>query len=167
MVTLASTLDLRPGRGTAVPDSVTPTLARPFILIDDDDIFLLLHTRFLSKYLPGSQVDCYSNPSLGLDSISRLIEYVAANGQNSEEPPTVVLLDLRMPQLSGWDVLDALLQRFDPTLISNTVHIYLLSSSDDPRDRQKAAQYSIVKNYFVKPLSQELLLTHFGSDARS
>lgn len=63
--------------------------------------------------------------------------------------PDVILLDLNMPIMDGWQFLDELVK------IPNAerIPIYIVSSSVDRRDIDKAKTYKIVNNYIIKPFS--------------
>ena len=60
-----------------------------------------------------------------------------------------------MPVMNGWDFL----QRFNQfdTAIKDRVKIYILSSSDDRRDLDKAKSDPNVIDYLVKPLTRETI----------
>lgn len=62
----------------------------------------------------------------------------------------IVLLDLNMPVLDGWGFLD----RIESDLLKDlqSLSLYILSSSTDKGDVEKAKQYSIVKKFYHKPL---------------
>ncbi len=60
-----------------------------------------------------------------------------------------------MPILNGWNFLE----RFDKFSdhIKKQLTIYILSSSVDWSDKEKAQANPYVKDYLVKPLSREIL----------
>ena len=63
------------------------------------------------------------------------------------EKPDVVLLDLRMPGLSGWEVLTQLRK----ANILAATFVAILSNSNSPSDRSEA-QVRGAHSYFVKPM---------------
>ncbi|MEJ7663145.1 MAG: hypothetical protein WKG07_28185 [Hymenobacter sp.] len=65
--------------------------------------------------------------------------------------PHVVLLDLNMPLLSGWDVLEAL-KPLEARLLGRCV-VYVLTSSLAPADAARARQYPLVAGFLDKPLN--------------
>jgi CheY-like chemotaxis protein len=72
------------------------------------------------------------------------------------ESTSIILLDLNMPIMSGWEFLE----RFEELdeIIKKQVKIYILSSSVDPRDKERAGKNKDVEDYIVKPLTKEIVL---------
>lgn len=62
--------------------------------------------------------------------------------------PSLVLLDLNMPDISGWDFLD---QLKEAGINSNVI---ILTSSDSQQDKATASRYPEIKEYLVKPLGK-------------
>ncbi|NLI73322.1 MAG: response regulator [Euryarchaeota archaeon] len=60
--------------------------------------------------------------------------------------PDLIVLDIKMPKMDGLDFLKVL--RNDPDL--NAATVVILTSSDDPRDREMARYLGVI-NYFTKP----------------
>ncbi len=63
--------------------------------------------------------------------------------------PDVILLDLNMPIMDGWQFLDEFLKVPD----SEKIPIYIVSSSVDSRDIERAKTYKMVGQYIIKPFS--------------
>lgn len=64
--------------------------------------------------------------------------------------PDLLLLDINMPVMDGWQFLDELeLVKGQLTKIPT---IYLISSSEWPGDRSKARTYPVVKEFKSKPI---------------
>jgi two-component system chemotaxis response regulator CheY len=76
--------------------------------------------------------------------------------QDATKPQTVLFLDINMPVLTGWDFLAAF-EKFSAT-VKERIKIYMLSSSVDQRDKDRAASNQYVKDYIVKPLSKDRLM---------
>ncbi|TQO38336.1 response regulator receiver domain-containing protein [Arenibacter algicola] len=111
-------------------------------IIDDDPIFvfgskiLLRNNSFASDYL------ICQNGKEALDVITPLIE-------SEESLPEVIFLDLNMPIMDGWEFLD----EFGKLSEENNIRIYILSSSVDSRDIERAKNYGMVNGFIAKPLT--------------
>jgi CheY-like chemotaxis protein len=84
-----------------------------------------------------------------------------STAKNLEQKPTVLLLDINMPLMSGWEFLE----RFDNMKdeVKNLFRIYILSSSVDPRDKQRSYANKNVKAFLVKPLVKDNVVDILGS----
>jgi CheY-like chemotaxis protein len=123
------------------------TIPQRFLLIDDDPSNNLLTKISIKKTIEGADVVDYTMPENGIQFI--VDEY-------TENPvQTVLFLDINMPTLSGWDVLDKFAEM--PELIVPNFSIFILSSSVDPSDKEKAATSPLVKGYLEKPLTRDVL----------
>ena len=111
-------------------------------IIDDDPIFvfgskvLLKNNSFASDYL------VCQNGKEALDVITPLIE-------SEEGFPEVIFLDLNMPIMDGWEFLD----EFGKLSGEKGIRIYILSSSVDSRDMERAKNYGMVNGFIAKPLT--------------
>ena len=83
-----------------------------------------------------------------------VIEYLTVTNQGGNIRPAVIVLDLNMPQINGFEVLTWLLTQ--PEL--NGVHRGVLSASNDERDRDRAQMLGSLF-YVVKPFSFDDLIT--------
>ncbi len=111
-------------------------------IIDDDKLLHRATELLLSKVSPDTTILHYYS---GLEAL----EYLQ---QNPAEEPDVILLDLNMPIMDGWQFLDALVD--DPRFETKNWKIYICSSSMDPRDIQKANDYDQVYGYLGKPITR-------------
>lgn len=117
------------------------------VVIDDDPISLLICERIIKKYNFSDKVTAFKN---GVDALNYL--------KNSNiEDEHLILLDINMPDYSGWDFLDD----FDQMMRHHekNIIIAMLSSTFDPYDFEKANSYSSVNNFFTKPLTVENLFS--------
>ncbi|MGH1362417.1 MAG: response regulator [Calditrichia bacterium] len=67
-------------------------------------------------------------------------------------PPQIILLDINMPLMNGFDFLEKLT---DKKLNEEPLIVIMLTSSNNDLDKKKAKKFPMVKDYFVKPLKEE------------
>ena len=120
-------------------------------IIDDDPIFRFGTKKMMEKAQFPLDFLVYKNGQEAYDDLAQKIE-------QRINLPDVILLDLNMPIMDGWQFLD----EFSKILTSERIPIYIVSSSVDRRDIEKAKSYDIVINYLIKPFSvlaiKELLI---------
>jgi len=108
-------------------------MAEPKILIiDDDDLSSELVSRALRKTAPHLRVVAAEDGQAGIEALSGV----------SDEPcerPLLILLDLNMPRMNGFEFLEEM--RGDPALRKNVVFIF--STSEDEEDRDRAYDYDV------------------------
>lgn len=115
-----------------------------FIVIDDNPIDLLVASRLL-EYTFGVGVISLRGSKEGLEFFK--------NHKVSEN--TIILLDIKMPELDGFQFLDHF-EYFKESFRQNS-RIFLLSSSLDPTDIERAARHKLVVKMLNKPLNIEEL----------
>jgi CheY-like chemotaxis protein len=121
----------------------------PYIVIDDDVLNNMICKITLEMALGAVQVETFSNAEIAL-------EFIRSNYEDpTDDVVTLILLDINMPIMSGWEFLDSF-DDFSDT-IKKQFRIYLLSSSVDDRDKEKAKQNKNVIDYLSKPLSKEMV----------
>ena len=120
------------------------------VLIDDDFAINYFHKRLFLKLELGVNVFTFSNSNAALDGIIKLED------THSESDLVYVFLDINMPEVDGW----AFLEKFNKIneLIKFEVKIFILSSSINPEDVEKAKNNNLITNYFAKPLMMDGIL---------
>lgn len=109
------------------------------ILVDDDPIVILLQKKLMEKAGISHKVISFNN---GEDVIEFLSE--KESGSNY-----LMFLDINMPGLSGWEVLDKL-EGMD---IPFGLKVIIITSSIEDADRFKAKSYDRIVDFWVKPFS--------------
>ena len=123
-----------------------------FIVIDDDRINNMICLKIIELTIPGSSVKTFTEPGKGLEHI--LSTYSGNNARNA-----ILFLDINMPLLSGWDVLEHI--NDFPAVVRERLKIFMLSSSVTPHDREQAEDHPLVSGYIAKSLSQAKLKVIF------
>jgi CheY-like chemotaxis protein len=128
---------------------INPGMKHHFIVIDDDKINNVTCRRVIINTLADAYVQTFTDPEIAL-------EYLSTMRAESAGAEIILLLDITMPKLTGWDFLDAF-EHFDPDLKAR-FKIYMLSSSGDEKDKARAATYKNVCGYIEKPFSSNVSL---------
>ncbi len=133
------------------------------LLVDDDKICSFLHSELLQEMDIARQVVTLSNGRLALQYVQQ--HCLAAPPGESGVCPDLILLDLHMPVMDGFEFLQELTRLGLAALIRDSVVV--LTTSDNAGDQWEADQLR-VKDYLVKPLTPEslsdFLNRHYGAN---
>lgn len=116
------------------------------LVIDDDDINIFIIKKIVEK--TGFDIDMVSK-SNGQQAIDYIKNAIDAN----EVLPNLILIDINMPVMNGWEFIEA----YQKLGIEMPVDLYILSSSVYENDIEKTKSYDSVKGFISKPLSMERL----------
>jgi CheY-like chemotaxis protein len=106
-------------------------------LVDDDPNFGFVAEMLFRRFQEQADLNIYQVPQTFLEHVEEQADC------------DILLLDINMPQLNGWEVLDSLESLADPPTI------YMLSSSIDKHDINRAQKHKLVRAYLAKPLTTE------------
>ncbi|MES2810828.1 MAG: response regulator [Bacteroidota bacterium] len=112
-------------------------------IIDDDPIFVYVLKKLLQKHENFGKVVDFKDGNEALELIFA----------KDAELPCVILLDINMPLIDGWQFLEQLQE----TELKNELNVFIMSSSIDANDIEKSKQYSIVKDFVSKPINHDKL----------
>ena len=118
------------------------------IMIDDDLIAIKIGDHVIKRTLPNIDVCSFTSPEAGLEFIR--IEY----GVNPVK--TILFLDINMPVMSGWGVLDKL-GNYE-ALIKEHLPIYICSSSISFHDTMLSSRHPLVTGFVEKPMTKQKLM---------
>lgn len=117
------------------------------VLIDDDPISTFVTESLIARYIKKPcKIFKFERAKDALQKIYMI-------------NPNYLFLDLNMPEMNGWDFLENF------TCDKTNAEIYILSSSVDKRDINKAYTYAHVKKYLSKPLISKYIHTIFNQTA--
>lgn len=119
-----------------------------FVLIDDDPVSNMLAKNIIRRHFESTEFSVFTDPEEALAFLEKITS------------PVLVLLDINMPTLSGWDVLDRI--ELFPKQTNNMLQIYIVSSSIDIDDHDRASQNHLVLGYLEKPVTTAQIMRHFA-----
>jgi response regulator RpfG family c-di-GMP phosphodiesterase len=109
-----------------------------YVAVDDDAFNNMLCSMVIEDTLGAVDIKTFTKPEEGLAYLENV------------ESPTVLFLDINMPTLTGWEFLE--LYEKVSEKVKRYLSIYILSSSLDQRDKNKANANKYVKGFISKPL---------------
>ena len=107
-------------------------------IVDDDLVIGYITRRMLINADPTLKITEYLSAKMALEKL-RL----------DPTPPDILLLDINMPGINGFEFLDALNE------MNCFVNVYMYSSSIDPDDVKRARSYPMVRDFLSKPVDGE------------
>jgi CheY-like chemotaxis protein len=110
------------------------------IQIDDDFINNMANERLMRKLGLSFEITNFLDPTEALKYL-----------ETTEEHFDLILLDINMPRINGWEFLN----RFE--LLNKKYPIVMLTSSMDPNDQKRANASPLLSGFYVKPLSKEMV----------
>ena len=114
-------------------------------VIDDDKVFHFIIKKLFSKNNIDVSPSFYLN---GLEALEEIKEKISMGASL----PDLILLDINMPIMDGWQFLDEF-RKTKKESKGQTI-IYLVSSSDSTSDMNKAKEYQDeIEDYFFKPMT--------------
>ncbi|MBN8568792.1 MAG: response regulator [Ignavibacteria bacterium] len=124
---------------------------RFFIVVDDDPMNNKICQFIIKQVHDSANVKVFTQGEAALSYITN--EY----SKQKNTKAAVLFLDLNMPVMTGWEFLERY-KELDSE-IQNNFKIYILSSSVDERDKERAAREPVIKGFISKPISKEIILS--------
>jgi CheY-like chemotaxis protein len=132
--------------------------AKAVLVVEDDEDDFFLTDRTLRRFTTGKV--------LHVENGRAAIEYLLGQGGYADRVrfplPEIMFLDLKMDQVNGHEVLAAVRENPPKPLPK----IFVLTGSNEPKDRELVKNSGVAAGYLVKPLSAEHLTSIFGPPLR-
>ncbi len=115
-------------------------------IVDDDYSSIFIAQEYLYHCLPNASISGHVNPQEAINALCK------------KDDLDLLFLDLKMPNLDGFRFLELWSE-----LENSKTRVYVLTSSIDPKDKERALNYPSVNGYFTKPLTTENIHTAMRS----
>ncbi len=113
------------------------------MVVDDSALERFLAETIMKGARFAEKVISFNN---GPDALAHL--------QKTEQLPDVILLDIQMPLMTGFEFLEEYMQL--PENIQQHCKVVMFSSTLADEDMTRIKQYPFVKKYFSKPLAEDM-----------
>jgi CheY-like chemotaxis protein len=118
-----------------------------FFLIDDDTTSNFLYENLLKKSGLTKNIKVFNYANIALNELKQL------SLANPVHFPDLILLDIQMPYMNGWQFLEEFQNL--PETVLDKCKLFMFSSSADPQDVEKSKTYKVVRGFIPKPLTIE------------
>ncbi len=117
------------------------------LLVDDDLTVNYFHNRLLQSFFDKDKIETCLNGKTALELLQNM------KGTIDKDEHVIILLDLNMPVMNGWEFLAEFY--YLKTELNFNCTIYIVTSSLNPDDKKNCITYTDVKKYLSKPLSKK------------
>jgi len=118
-------------------------------VIDDDPIYQIIVSKIISKSELFLSFSSFENGKIAIDTLKKMLD-------KNEVLPNIILLDINMPIMDGWEFMDEMVLL--KSKINNPIQIYIVSSSIALEDKNKAKEYPEIIAYLSKPITTNDLI---------
>jgi CheY-like chemotaxis protein len=124
-------------------------------VVDDDAIYQIIVNKIIQRSEMFSAISSFKNGKDAIDSLHNSLE-------NNELLPDIILLDINMPIMDGWEFMEEM--GLLKSQISKQIIIYIVSSSIAVEDKNKSKTYPDILGYLSKPITTNDLILVASND---
>lgn len=114
-------------------------------VIDDDAIYQIIINKIIQRSELFSTTTSFKNGKEAIDNLHDNLN------NNIEALPDIILLDINMPIMDGWEFMEKM--GLIKSKFSKNITVYIVSSSIASEDKNKSKTYSDILGYLSKPVT--------------
>lgn len=119
-----------------------------FIIIDDSQLDCFIGEKIIQNSGTFSSIKSYTQPTEAFEEIKK-------SEPITEEPITIIVLDIQMPIMNGFQFVEAFEQL--PENIQSKYAIFMYSSSNNENDKNRMRNHPSIRKFYSKPISKEII----------
>jgi CheY-like chemotaxis protein len=116
---------------------------RIMVFVDDDSVQNMINKRILKRMNLEVETVFFDKPYEAIDWLST-------------NHADMVLLDINMPEMDGWNFLNHLEKR------GIDVNVKMVTASVDPVDLKRSKEFTQISGFLIKPLKEDTYLKLLG-----
>lgn len=124
-------------------------------IVDDDAIYQIIANKIIQRSDMFSAISSFKNGKEAIDYLYNALE-------NNANLPDIILLDINMPIMDGWEFMEEM-GLIKPKLPKEIV-VYIVSSSIAVEDKNKSKSYENILGYLSKPITVNDLVLIASND---
>ncbi|MEZ4944078.1 MAG: response regulator [Cyclobacteriaceae bacterium] len=122
--------------------------SKPLVIsiVDDDEVYKFTIKRTFDLLKLTKKILMFSDGEEAID-------FLNDNIKNTQTLPDIIFLDINMPVMDGFEFMEEFIKLKPKT--DKKIIVYMVSSSVDPADLQRAKEISEISDYIVKPIEAD------------
>lgn len=116
------------------------------LIIDDDEVDFMIYSRVIKLGKFADKIIHQNSAESGLDYLKNI-------SGSLNDWPTHILVDINMRGRTGFDFVNLYNDLFIPT--KESTKIFVVSASDNERDKERARSIKSINGFITKPLTIE------------
>lgn len=125
------------------------------LLVDDDRLTNTFHQEILKRIDRVNSVDA-------VDSGKKALLFLTERIRNNIKIPELILVDIYMPEMSGFEFMESLEQVLDTNELKSQTMVNVLSSTQSKRDIERFVHSTLAVKFISKPLTKDKLESVFS-----
>ena len=124
-------------------------------IIDDDQVYTFGVKKIIRNHLPENNISSFKNGKKALEAMEKVLD-------TDGDLPELILLDIAMPEMNGWDFLRAL-EELDERLLDE-IRVFVISSNIEQESDQlyRVEWDEKISDFIKKPVHIEALKKILG-----